>query len=419
MIKKAFLFLTCLFFTFNAHARIYILIDQASEKKFPIALPSFVTPKGKKAGAAKKFMKVLRKDLEIAGIFQVIDDGLLPQKDTDTTNINFDKWQSLEVGALVKGIVDKEDGKLVFKIRLYVVDEKEMILGKKYTISGKNHVEAAHRYVDSLMEALTGTRGPFNSQIAASCGKSSKRSISTFFMDSEKSKGGARGGTHSVSPAISPGGSIAHSSQLETGEWEIFVGNNQTTHLSSMTITPSWTPSGDKLVVAAHRGGNTDIYLMSLKGRLLKQLTRSPGIDLAPSSSPGGRVVFASERSGGLQLFVTSLNGGGTKQLTYTGYQNDQPDWSPDGEKIVFTGRDQGAFDIFVMDSDGSNIMRLTRGEGNNESPTWSPDSRYVAYASSRGSVYVMLEDGTSQTEILKSGGCLNPDWGPWLTKEQ
>jgi hypothetical protein len=29
-----------------------------------------------------------------------------------------------------------------------------------------------------------------------------------------------------------------------------------------------------------------------------------------------------------------------------------------------------------------------------------------------------MLEDGTSQTLIEKSGGCINTDWGPWLSKE-
>lgn len=419
MCKKIIvLFILAIFLSPNVLARIYIVVDEASEKKFPIAVPDFVNPKGKKSGQGKKFVELLKKDLEIAGIFQVIDDAVLPKRDSDTTTINFDKWQALEVGALVKGIVEKEGGNLAFKLRLYIVDEKQMILGKKYLLSSANVDEAVHRYVDSLMETLTGIRGPFHSIIAAACGKPGKRGIGTFKMDSTKSAGGAKGGKNSVSPSLSPKGQIAFSAQLPGGEWEIFVGNRQITRFNSTTITPAWTPDGRQLVVAAHQHGNTDLYLMSLSGQLQGRLTQAHNIDYAPSVSLGGQVVFASERAGGLQLFATNLHGGFASQLTYTGYQNDQPDWSPDGSKIVFTGRDRGAFDIFVMNADGSNIMRLTREEGNNESPSWSPDSRYIVFSSTRGGLMVMLEDGSNQTPIEKSGGCVNPDWGPWLSTE-
>ncbi|MBU0504783.1 MAG: hypothetical protein ABII18_11410 [bacterium] len=420
MYKKIILFV--LLFSFFipkiADARIYILIDEASSKKFPIAVPSFLDYKGNQSSFGKKFSDLLIKDLKIAGLFDVVDDSKLPQKDKDTSNINFEKWQALEVGALVKGFVDKVDDKYVFKIKLYDVGAGKMILGKKFVVAKEHYIDAVHRFMDSLMESLTGTRGPFNSMIAASCGGDFKKTIGTFNMDSTKRGGAAKGGRNLISPAFSPaGGQIAYMA-FNNGAAEIYVNGRQVTHFNSTTITPTWTPDGSNLVVASAFKGDTDLYLINLNGRVLRQLTHSRNIDFNPSLSGGGRMVFSSERAGGLHLFASSADGGAATQLTYTGYQNDQPDWSPDGTKIVFAGRDQGVFDIFIMEADGSNIQRLTRGEGSNEAPTWAPDSRYIAFSSTRGGIYVMLEDGTNQTEIEKSRGCTNLDWGPWLSRK-
>ncbi len=419
MSKKIFFILLVLFiFIPKADARIYILIDEASEKKFPIAVPRFLNSKGSPASAGKKFAALLKKDLKIAGIFNVLDDTKLPHKDTDVDKINFEKWQAIEAGALVKGFVEKVEGKLVFKVKLYDVGAGKMILGKKYVVDNKNYIEATHRFVDSLMEALTGIRGPFNSMIAGSCGGNFKKRIGTFNMDSTKRGGAGKGGQNMISPAYSPsGGRIAYTAF--SGQFaEVYVDGRRITNFRSTTITPTWTADGSKLIVASAKSGDTELYLINLNGRVLQRLTRSHNIDFNPSVTGGGRLVFSSERSGGLHLFATTTAGGGATQLTYTGYQNDQPDWSPDGTKIVFSSRDKGAFDIFVMEADGSNIQRITRGEGSNESPAWSPDSRYIAFASTRGGIYVSLEDGTSQTLIEKSGGCTNLDWGPWLSKK-
>jgi len=413
---KRLLMLTLLFFSMPAaHARIYILIDEASNNKFPIAVPNFLTPSGSPSGAGSKYADLLIKDLTIAGIFNVLDESKFPSDDRDVEHIDFSKWKALDAQALVKGVVSGSK----LELRLYDVAEQKMILGKQYTVNAKNYADAVHRFTDSLMKELTGTRGPFESKIAASCGRSFKRTIATFEMDGER-MGGVKSGLNAISPAFSPdGGSVAFTA-FNSRYPEVYINGRQVTKFQSTTITPAWVPGGKGLVLASAKSGDTELYLVSTGGRVLSQITRSPNIDVSPTVSPdGGEVVFASERAGGLHLFRSAIGGGGASRLTYTGYQNDQPDWSPDGSKIIFTSRDQGAFDIFVMEADGSNIQRLTRGEGNNEAPTWSPDSRYVAYASSRGGLMVMLVDGNAQTLIPKSAGCINPDWGPWLTQEE
>lgn len=418
--KKRILFTAILvLFSQFAHARIEILIDAAADKKFPIAVPSFLTPKGTVAGGlGKKMALLMQKDLRLTGIFDVMTDAQLPQDDRDVTQIDFGKWRNLEIGALVKGIVEKDGSDIVVQLRLYDVAAGKMVLGKQYTVTSKNYIDAVHRYMDSLLENTTGFRGPFESRIAASCGKTFKRQIFTFEMDGERMGRFVSGGVNNISPSWSPDGSRIAYTSFQTKFPEVFVSSGgpgrQVTNFKSTTITPAWTPDGGSLVLASAKSGDTELYQVSLSGRVIRQVTHSANIDLAPSFSPDGNMVFSSERAGGLHLF--SLNGG---RLTYVGYQNDQADWSPDGSKIVFSSRDRGAFDVFVMEADGSNIMRLTRDEGNNESPTWAPDSRYIVFSSSRGGLYVMLEDGTNQTLIPKSAACINSEWGPWLSQPE
>ena len=425
MIQRLCLLFLLILLPLAAQAKIYILLEEASERKFPIAVPEFATMKGKQSSLTREITELIRNDLDIAGLFKVLDETSFLRGDTDVETIDFAKWTAIEAFALVKGIVEDKGGKLLLEMRLYDTQTRQLLVGKQYTVAKKDYPVAIHRFMDELLQALTGTSGPFNSEITAACGKQNARQIFVTAIDGTRQRFVTKIKGNNISPNWSPdGGSIVFTS-FQTRFPEIFMinsgggGSKQLTKNSATNITPAFSPGGDAIAYASSVSGDTELYLMNRSGKTIRRITNVLNIDLSPSWSPdGSRIVFSSERAGNLHLFVTGADGGGNARLTYTGYQNDQPDWSPDGQKIVFTARDRGAFDVFMMNSDGSLIQRLTRDEGNNESPTWSPDSRYISFSSARagaGGINVMLDDGNNQTLIPNTGGCINPDWGPRL----
>jgi dipeptidyl aminopeptidase/acylaminoacyl peptidase len=78
------------------------------------------------------------------------------------------------------------------------------------------------------------------------------------------------------------------------------------------------------------------------------------------------------------QIFVTSIDGGGMKQLTSGDRSSTAPRWSPDGKKIAFTTGGQ----VWVMDSDGDHKDQITKISTDAAAPVWSSDGKWIAFTS-------------------------------------
>src|SRR5712664_4311688 len=57
------------------------------------------------------------------------------------------------------------------------------------------------------------------------------------------------------------------------------------------------------------------------------------------------------------QIYVVSIAGGDIKQLTSGDKSSTSPRWSPDGKKIAYTTGGQ----VWVMDSEGDNKVQVTK----------------------------------------------------------
>jgi TolB protein len=191
---------------------------------------------------------------------------------------------------------------------------------------------------------------------------------------------------------------------------------------------PAWSSDGRRLAFSRRPpgvNGKTSIWTMNVDGTDLRRLTQGDlDLDLDPSWSPDETTITFVRALHG--IWLVDADGGNERQLT-THEQDQQPDWSSDGEWISFsredgeyqgsTGSTRAWVDICVVRPDGSDLQRLTTHAGVNDWPAWSPDGKRIVFASDRAhedlmDIYVMNADGTQQKRLTRPGFNSWPDWG-------
>ncbi|MBI4367031.1 MAG: hypothetical protein HY543_09455, partial [Deltaproteobacteria bacterium] len=163
-------FLALVAFARPAAAQIQILVDQPSDKRFPIAVANLA--KGEGLGdidsLSRKIPEVIRKDLELSGYFFVIGPSAYRDRSDAVTadTIDFGKWTSIGALALVKGIAELDGGRITVRLRLFDPHTRQMQAEKEYTYDQKDLRLIGHRFADEILLSTTGLRGPFASRIA-------------------------------------------------------------------------------------------------------------------------------------------------------------------------------------------------------------------------------------------------------------
>jgi TolB protein len=158
-----------------------------------------------------------------------------------------------------------------------------------------------------------------------------------------------------------------------------------------------------RVFFSSSRDGNSEIYSANLDGTGATRLTRDPGIDVSPACGPGGKIAFVSSRHGGPQIFTMNADGSNVQRVTYKGSYNQTPAWcsDPNNPLIAFTARDGNGFDIVTINLKSGVYTRLTQGQGTNQDPAFSPDCRMVAFASSRGGIFISNPEGLNQNKVM------------------
>ena len=178
---------------------------------------------------------------------------------------------------------------------------------------------------------------------------------------------------------------------------------------------PAWSPDGSK--IAFTRGARTfvtgggvkrDIYTMNADGSDEVNVTKENDFDdQDPDWSPdGSEIAFHSERDGNNEIYVINANGSGLTRLTEADRDDIGAQWSPDGAKIAFTSSRDGDREVYVMNSDGSNQTRITDRFGEDSAPAWSPDGTKLAFVSDEGGnadIWVMDPDGSNRVNLTNS----------------
>ena len=396
-------------------------IDNPSFRKVVAAAPSIsllgegISPEFKEHAdqGAQAFAKLLA----FSGMFRVLPLSVVKDmkptakaKNASKAIVGFERvdlaqWKAIGVESLtiIKIVRSGDSSRIEYRTADLVRGVR--ILGKSYLVRSPQDIYSTNkRYADRLLQAYTGRPGIFSTKIAF-VGKRSRHAEKQIFICDIDGK------------------------NLE-----------QVTHTNATHLSPSWDPSGKKLLFTSYESGNPDLYQIDLTtGKKIKvsgyrginsgatyssngsliaysgsvagdteifvthpgsqrrsPLLRGHGIDVDPNFSPDGRwLVFVSGRYGNPHIFRAKLvwNKGQDqvkvvedKRLTYAGWYNATPAFSPNSKKIAFAGYDReiDRFDLFMMNSDGSSMERLTIRSGDNESPTWSQNGQLIMFHSNR-----------------------------------
>ena len=99
----------------------------------------------------------------------------------------------------------------------------------------------------------------------------------------------------------------------------------------------SFSPDGRKAGFNISRGGATNIWVMDLETKDLKQVTFDKNSIGFPAWSPDGKFIAAQKQRGAENsIVIFPAEGGPITQLTPVHGQQWSHGWSPDGDKVLY-----------------------------------------------------------------------------------
>ncbi len=419
----------------RAAQAIHMTINGPGSTAAPIAVSEFKNLGGDDQGTiSHDFVSILRRDLDLSGFFSIISPKSYiedPQNSGyDLGKFNFGDWSSLNADFLVKGAVTVSGGQVSVEALMFDVAQQRQMFGTRFSGGPGDVEQMARRFADSVLKAVTGIQGPFDTRIGFVSTRGGRfKEVYVASLDG--------GGLFQVTdnPTINLFPKFAHSAasvlylSYKSGEPALYlfdVAGRTEIRIGSPhgnVIGGALSPDGSRIAAAIENGGQTNLFLLERSGQEIRQLTEGHGINVNPAfSADGQQLAFTSDRSGTPQIYVMSLGGGAARRVTYKGDYNTSPSFSPDGKWIAYQGR-SGGFNIFIVPAGGGQPVQLPTA-GSSQSPCWSPDGRYLIFSSNSGGherLYLMQVNTQSQTGKVISalmedeGNDGSPTWSWWL----
>ena len=158
----------------------------------------------------------------------------------------------------------------------------------------------------------------------------------------------------------------------------------------------SWSPDGKKFIFTVYAQGENEFVIINVEHpEIERKITvKNLGALADPSWSPDGNfIAFSGMKDGMSDLYVLDLRTKKVRQLTNDRYADFQPTWSPDGSKLAFV-TDRGSqtdFNILSYTSPQIGLYNMNTGyisvfslfpNAKHINPQYSPDGKSLFFIS-------------------------------------
>lgn len=383
---------------------------------------SYVTPDD--STLMRYVSRVMQRDLDFYADFELIRVDSFYLKTYEIDELDLLGWKRLGAEMVVRLEAEFSGPNLRIRWRLFNANRQRQYATDQLEYNRTFWRELAHDVSNQIVKTLTGDPGIFRTKVVyvKKIGKAKELFISDYDGANEKQL--TKTGSINLSPCFSPTKQEVYFTSYMQGDPKLFKIDVVSGKLSKvadfpgMITAPELSPDGNKIACVLTKDGNAEIYVLNLKGKIIKRLTRAKhSIESGPTWSPNGQnIAFSSDRTGSPQIYIMDSDGQETRRITFQGKYNDSPVWSRRGDRITFVSRTQkGRFDLASINIDGTDYRVLTE-VGRNENPHFSPDGKHIIFASTRlGSwdIFTMDISGRNQRRLTRGGGITNPNWGP------
>lgn len=338
-----------------------------------------------------KIKKLLSKDLEISGHFEVLNTQYITNYG-ESPDINKLSNEGADLYLNLSAVKNVSGGYSLLT-KLYDVNAQAMILEKSFSTSRENRFPfLAHRTAISINDHFKAPSIKWMDKfviysVYKGAGKSNIM-IGDYTLTYKKTivKGGLN-----IFPkwADKEQKSIYYTSynydKPTLVKLNIFNRNKKIIMSSEGMIACSdVNADGSKLLITASPTGQPDIYVYNTNTAKKTRITKYSGIDVGGQFiEDDSRIVFVSDRLGNPNIFAKGINSRGVEKLVYHSRNNSSATSFKDN--IVYASKDKNnelgtkSFNLYLMSTKSDDLKRLT-SSGTNQFPKFSPDGESLLF---------------------------------------